>query len=211
MSDSPGHARRHEDTDIAPFGGDEVLPFEQQRRVHQFLTQETRYHVLLTILGHPAHLVTLDEFEYLVPKNRSTIRDHLDRLREKHIVDKYVYDGEERDPRLPREFWGLTEYGVNLLYEYNYLRYVPVLRALQDHLYLTEKIQRHRDAPRPALPEAVAEAFDTPDPDDEVLDLIDEGIEAGDADAGLFDAPPIEPDPDAEVEADADRPIDELF
>jgi hypothetical protein len=27
----------------------------------------------------------------------------------------------------------------------------------------------------------------------------------------LFDAPPIDPDPDADTEADAGRPIDELF
>lgn len=202
---------READGESAPFGGEDVMPLERQRRAHRFLTQETRYHVLQAILGHPKHLVTLDEFEYLVPKNRSTIRDHLDRLADKHLIAKYVYDGEDVGPNDPREFWGLTDYGVDLLNEYGYLRYVPVLRALQDTIYLTAKIERHRTAPRPELPGDVADAFAAPELAAEAETVIDEMRTAREAGERLFDAPPIDPEPDADTEADANRPIDELF
>ena len=194
----------------SPFGGDDVMPFEKQRRAHRFLTQETRYHIVQAILGHPAHLATLDELEYLVPKNRSTIREHLDRLAEKHIIDKYVYDGDAAGQYDPREFWGLTSYGITLLDEYDYLRYVPVLRALQDNLHLTEKIERHRTAPRPPLPETVEQAFRAPDLEADTKEAIDAALTVQQSDS-LFDAPPIKHDSDTEAAENADRPIDELF
>ncbi|NKE37246.1 hypothetical protein GWG54_15735 [Natronococcus sp. JC468] len=195
-----------------PFGGDDVMPIEKQRRAHQFLTQETRYHIIQAVLGHPTHLATLDELEYLVPKNRSTIREHLDRLAEKQVMAKYKYRGDETKRNEPREFWGFTSYGINLLDEYSYLRYVPVLRALQENLYLTEKIERHQDAPRPELPEDVSEALKIPEIDDETEAIIDDALAARERGADrLFDAPPIESGEDVETEAGADRPLDELF
>ncbi len=100
-----------------PFGGEDVLPFEKQRRAHRFITQETRYYTIQAILGHPDHLVTLDELEYLVPKNRSTILEHLDRLAEKGLVTKQVYDGDDAEQNDPREFWRFTSYGLTLLDE----------------------------------------------------------------------------------------------
>lgn len=210
MSDSANGSRRRfsEEAVEHPFGGEEVLPFEKQRRVHRFLTQETRYHIIQTILGHPRHLVTLDELEYLVPKNRSTIREHLDRLAEKRLITNYSYDGEDADASAPTEFWGLTEYGVTLIDEYDYLRYVPVLRALQDSLYVTEKIERHRNASRPPLPNTVASAFDTADLPDETTAFIEEAFALRDKGSGrVFDAPPVE----SPADPDDDRPIDELF
>lgn len=212
MSDSAGSPRNSGGNESDPFGGDDVLPIEKQRRVHQFLTQETRYHIVQAVLGHPASLATLDEFEYLVPKNRSTIREHLDRLAEKQVMTKYKYRGDEAERNDPREFWGFTSYGITLLDEYSYLRYVPVLRALQENLYLTEKIERHQNAPRPDLPEDVRASLKIPERDDETEASIDDALAAREQGGdGLFDAPPIEPDEGVESEAGADRPLDELF
>lgn len=212
MSDNAGGAGNPVGGEADPFGGDDVMPIEKQRRAHQFLTQETRYHIIQAVLGHPTYLATLDELEYLVPKNRSTIREHLDRLADKQVMAKYTYRGDETKRNEPREFWGFTSYGITLLDEYSYLRYVPVLRALQENLYLTEKIERHQDAPRPELPEGVSEALKIPEIDDETEAIIDDALavreRGGDQ---LFDAPPIEPDEDVETEAGADRPLDELF
>jgi len=211
MSDSSDSLRRQPDGPTDPFGGDDALPFEKQRRAHRFITQETRYHVIQAILGHPAHLVTLDELEYLVPKNRSTIREHLDRLAEKEIVAKQSYDGDDGGHGVPRDFWGFTSYGLTLLDEYNYLRYVPVLRALQDNLYLTEKIERHRNAPRPDLPADVADAFTAPTLDADRQAEFEDLLAAHERGGGrLFDAPAA-PEPDAPTEDGADRPLDELF
>lgn len=212
MSNSAGGPESPGGDETNPFGGDDVMPIEKQRRAHQFLTQETRYHIIQAVLGHPTYLATLDELEYLVPKNRSTIREHLDRLAEKQVMAKYTYRGEEAERNDPREFWGFTSYGITLLDEYSYLRYVPVLRALQENLYLTEKIERHQNAPRPDMPEDVSEALKIPEIDDETEALIDDVLAARDPGRGrLFDAPPIEPDEDVETETGADRPLDELF
>ena len=212
MSNSAGSPRNQVGGEVDPFGGDEVLPIEKQRRAHQFLTQETRYHIIQAVLGHPKHLATLDELEYLVPKNRSTIREHLDRLAEKQVVAKYKYRGDEAGQNDPKVFWGFTSYGISLLDEYSYLRYVPVLRALQENLYLTKKIKRHQDALRPDLPEDVSEALKIPDIDNETEAMIDDVLAARKRGGSrLFDAPPIEPDDDVETEDGADRPLDELF
>jgi hypothetical protein len=101
---------------------------------------------------------------------------------------------------------------ITLLDEYSYLRYVPVLRTLQENLYLTEKIERHQDAPRPELPEDVSESLKTPEIDDETDAIIDDTLAARERGGDqLFDAPPIESDEDVETEAGADRPLDELF
>lgn len=204
----------HTDTQGGPFGGDGVPPLERRRRAHQFLTQETRYYVIQATLGHPSHLVTLDEFDYLVPKNRSTIHEHLTRLADKDVMDRYTYEGDSAPGNDPREFWGFTASGVTLLDEYNYLRYVPVLRALQDALYLTDKIERHREAPRPDLPPAVATAFTPPEPDADTERAIESALAARDSGSErLFDAPPRVPDSDrdSDIDGDSERPIDELF
>lgn len=212
MSNSAGGPQNPVGGETDPFGGDDVLPIEKQRRAHQFLTQETRYHIIQAVLGHPRYLATLDELEYLVPKNRSTIREHLDRLADKQVMTKYKYRGDEAERNDPREFWGFTSYGITLLDEYSYLRYVPVLRALQKNLYLTKKIERHQDAPRPDLPEDVSESLKIPEIDDETEAIIDDMLAARECGGSrLFDAPPIEPDEDVEIEDGADRPLDELF
>lgn len=191
------------------FGSVDESPLEQQRRAHQFITQETRYYILLALLGHPHHMASLDELEYLVPKNRSTVHEHLGQLQEKNIATKLRTENNAQNE--PGEFWAFTEFGIKMAYEYNMLRYVPVLRVVQDHLYLTDQIKRHRDAPRPELPEAVSVAFeveDTPDMPDEFLPENQEELMEN---AQLFDAPPIEANPELETAEDADRPIDELF
>lgn len=212
MSNRAGSPRKPVDGEADPFGGNDVMPIEKQRRAHQFLTQETRYHIIQAVLGHPKHLATLDELEYLVPKNRSTIREHLDRLAEKQVMTKYTYRGDEVDRNDPREFWGFTEYGIALIDEYSYLRYVPVLRALQEQLYFTEKIERHQAAPRPDLPDNVRDALTIPELDDKTAAAIDDALATRErGENRLFDAPPVEPDENVETEGGANRPLDELF
>lgn len=209
MGDSADIPRRQPGGPPDPFGDDDTFPLEKQQRAHRFITQETRFHIIQAILGHPDHLVTLDELDYLIPKNPSTIRDHLDRLAEKGIVAKQTYDyDDEHDggQAIPRDFWRFTTYGLTLLDEYNYLRYVPVLRALQDNLSLTEKIDRHRNAPRPVLPDGVSNGFTAPTVDADKAEMEDMVAAHEYCDGHLFDAPAA---PD--TEDGPARPLDELF
>lgn len=191
------------------FGSVDEPPLEQQRRAHQFITQETRYYIILALLGHPHHMASLDELEYLIPKNRSTVHEHLGQLQDKDIATKFRKENNTQNE--PTEFWGFTEFGIEMVYEYNMLRYVPVLRVVQDNLYLTDQIERHRDAPRPNLPETVNAAFDVENAPEMPEEFLPKNQEELMENARLFDAPPIEADPELETAEDADRPINELF
>lgn len=134
-------------------------PFEEQRRVFELLSQETRHLIIQYVLGHPEHLVSLDELEYMIPKSKAAISDQLDNLIEAGVLDLYRHKPSEDKRDLPSKFYGLTERGIEVLHEYNYLRGVPVVRALYKNTRKSEKIKRHEEAPRPELPEPVKKTF----------------------------------------------------
>lgn len=141
--------------------------FAEQQRMRELLSQETRHLIIQLILGHPAHLVSLAELDYMIPKNEAAILDQLETLREAGILDVYVHEPNASTRNLPSKFWGPTERGVEILYEHNFLRGVPIARAVYEETQKSERVVRHEDAPRPDLPEAVAEAleFDEPEPE----------------------------------------------
>lgn len=138
-------------------------PFEEQRRIFDLLSQETRHLIIQYLLGHPEHLMSLDELDYMIPKSKAAISDQLDNLIEADILALYRYEPSEDKRDLPLKFYGFTEHGVEVLHEYNYLRGVPVARSLYKNTRKSEKIERHEDAPRPELPEAVREIFSEDD------------------------------------------------
>lgn len=153
--------------------GFDVMPFEEQRQVHELLSQETRHHIIQTILGHPAFLPSITEFDYYISKAKPTIHQQLDRLQDEDIVRVYELERDERKRDLPYRFYGLTEYGVDLLYEYKYLRGVPIMRAITDATEKSEKVARHQNAPRPNLPAPVADALQYDEPELETIDGAD--------------------------------------
>lgn len=138
---------------------DDGGPFEEQRQMYDLLSQETRHLILQYILGHPAHLPSLDELAYMMPKNKAAIRDQLQVLADSKIVERYEYPPNEDSRDLPSQFYGLTDHGVHILDEYNYLRGLPVARAIYANTRVSEKVERHRDAPRPNLPATVSQAL----------------------------------------------------
>jgi DNA-binding HxlR family transcriptional regulator len=136
-------------------------PFEEQRRIFELLSQETRHLVVQFVLGHPKHLASLDELNHMIPKSKAAISDQLDTLVQSGILNLYRHEPSEEKRDLPSKFYGLTEYGVETLYEYNYLRGVPAAQALYKNTRKSEKIERHQEAPRPDLPQSVREALTT--------------------------------------------------
>jgi predicted transcriptional regulator len=145
-------------SDTAPEGFED--PFAEQQRMRQLLSQETRHLILQLILGHPAHLTSLAELDYIIPKNEAAILDQLETLQEAGILDVYVHEPNASTRDLPSKFWGPTERGVEILHEHNFLRGVPIARAVYEETRKSERVQRHEDAPRPALPESVTEALE---------------------------------------------------
>jgi hypothetical protein len=134
-------------------------PFEEQRRIYDLLAQETRHLIVQYVLGHPEHLMSLDELAYMIPKSKGAISDQLGKLVDADVLAVYRCEGNEDKRDLPAKFYGFKENGVEILYEYNYLRGVPVARALYDSTEKTAKVQRHESAPRPELPVAVNQAL----------------------------------------------------
>ena len=147
-------------------------PFAEQQRLYELLSQDTRQLIVQELLGHPTHLMSLAELEYMTGKNRVTITNHLDTLREEDIIARYIFEPNKKTRGLPAQFYGFTERGVEILHDYKYLRGVPVARALYENTRKTEKIQRHEAAPRPDLPPVVAAALEFDEPD---LDGVDVG------------------------------------
>lgn len=135
-------------------------PFTEQREMRELLSQETRHLIIQCILGHPHHLMSLAELAYMIQKNEGAILDQLETLQKAGLLDVYVHEPNESTRDLPSRFWGPTERGVEILYEHNFLRGVPVARAVYEKTRKSEKVTRHETAPRPALPDAVHEALD---------------------------------------------------
>ncbi|XGI84226.1 ArsR family transcriptional regulator [Halorutilales archaeon Cl-col2-1] len=134
-------------------------PLEEQRQLFDLLSQETRHQVVRYILGHPKHLMSLDELDYMIPKSKGAIDDQLDNLIEEGILDLYEYPPNKDKRDLPSRFYGFTERGIQVLRDYQYLNNVPVLRAVYDNTKKSEKLERHQDAPRPELPETVEQGL----------------------------------------------------
>jgi predicted ArsR family transcriptional regulator len=151
-------------------------PFAEQQRLYELLSQDTRQLIVQELLGHPTHLMSLAELEYMTGKNRATIKNHLDTLRDEDIIVQYIFEPNKETRGLPAQFYGFTERGVEILHDYKYLRGIPVARALYENTRKTEKIQRHEAAPRPDLPPAVAKALEFDEPD---LDDVDVGVSTG--------------------------------
>lgn len=192
------------------FDVDDAAPYETQRTVQRYLSQETRHNILQVTLGHPAHLVSVTEFDYYVPKSRSTISEQLADLADHEILAQYHHEPNADVRDIPAGFWGLTEFGVDLLAEYNYLRGLPIVRAAHDATHKTEAVRRHENAPRPGLPAAVGEAldYDEPEPSDETADAA--SLSELREQTLYADAAPAAPNALNEG-AEGERTLDELF
>jgi len=158
-------------------------PFAEQRRIFDLLSQETRHLTIQEILGHPEHLVSLAELEYMTGKSQAALTDQLENLIDAELVAQYTYEPSKGKRDLPSQFYGFTEHGVQILYDYKYLRGLPVARALYDQTRKTEKIERHEAAPRPDLPKSVADALEFDEPERDVTDVESDDLRDAPVDA----------------------------
>lgn len=142
-------------------------PLEQQRELMELLSQPTRHSIIQTLLGHPKVLASTDELNHVIPsKSKKTIEEQLDVLVEADILAIYPYPPNKQSRGLPWKFFGFTERGAKVLGDFNYLKGVPMARAVQNQTRKSEKIQRHESAPRPPLPQVVRETFRLDESDD---------------------------------------------
>jgi DNA-binding transcriptional MocR family regulator len=137
--------------------GEHLSPFETQRELHAVFAQETRHRIIQTVLGHPDYLPSLAELAYYSQKSESAVLDQLAELEEFGLVTTYELEASQRKRNLPGTFYGFTERGVLLLDRFEYLSGSPMLQAIHEQTAKTKRIRRHESAPRPDLPEPVAE------------------------------------------------------
>ncbi|UTF52282.1 ArsR family transcriptional regulator [Natronosalvus rutilus] len=138
----------------------EESPLERQRRLMELLSQETRHSVIQTLVGHPEILASADEINHFIPsKSNKTVEEQLDVLVEADILTIYEYPPNKETRGFPWKFYGFTEYGTDILGEFNYLKGVPMTRSVHQKTRKPEKIERHEMAPRPSLPEPIRTAF----------------------------------------------------
>lgn len=138
----------------------EENPLERQRELMELLSQETRHSIVQALLGHPKLLASADEINHFVPsKSKKTVEEQLDVLVDADVLAVYEYppNGERRG--LPWKFYGFTEFGADVLGDFNYLKGVPMARAVHRRTRTPERIERHEAAPRPPLPEPVRTTF----------------------------------------------------
>jgi len=90
--------------DTAPEGFEES--FAEQQRMRELLSQETRHLVLQLILGHPEHLTSLAELDYVIPKYEAAILDQLETLQGAGILDVCVHEPSASTRDLPRSSGG---------------------------------------------------------------------------------------------------------
>ena len=209
----------HDPTDQGGFGEDHTIenlfdvdttgPYETQRTVQRYLSQETRHNILQVLLGHPDHLLSVTEFDYYISKSRATISEQLADLEDHDILTQYSHEPNANVRDLPSDFWGYTAFGVGLLAEYNFFRGHPIMRAVHDATHKTAVVKRHEAAPRPPLPESVesALAFDEAE---EVDTVVDESVAELREQTIYADAAPADPSV-LNADADGDRTLDELF
>lgn len=138
----------------------EENPLERQRELMELLSQETRHSIIQTLLGHPDVLASADEINHFIPsKSKKTVEEQLEVLVGAEILAIYDYPPNKETRGFPWKFYGFTEHGTDILGDFNYLKGVPMARAVHQKTRKPEKIERHETAPRPPLPEPVRATF----------------------------------------------------
>lgn len=133
-----------------------VNPLDRQRAMMILLLHETRHQIIQVILSHPAYLASEAELTYMnTDQPKKTVTDQISVLIKAGVLAEYRLESNKSIPNCPWTFYDLTEYGVEILRTFNYLKGVPFAQAVYEKTRKNSKIERHGNAPRPPLPDAV--------------------------------------------------------
>lgn len=135
------------------------VPFEKKRELLATLSQETRHTIIQTLLGHPDNLASAGELHHMVGKSKKTVNDQLKVLVDEGIIAQFQHLPNKDRRGLPWQFYGFTQFGIDLLADFGYLSSVPMMRAIYEKTRKTDKVERHQQAPRPELPEVIQDAL----------------------------------------------------
>lgn len=126
------------------------------RGIRGLVSREPNHTVLQALLGHPQHAASRDELEFFAGEN---IGAALAELARADIIDVYERPESVGKEGYPVEFWGFTEFGIEVLAEYGLLKGYPLVCAVHASTVRSKRLQKHLMAPRPELPDKVRDAF----------------------------------------------------
>lgn len=114
-----------------------------------FVTQDTRYTLLMNMWAHPKQAPSQEELVYLYPdKSRTAIVEALDKLIEWGFVNKLVIPAGERERSMPNTFYELSDVGQAFLKQYRLLPDLEELQEKYQELPKPDRIRRAEQAPR---------------------------------------------------------------
>ena len=80
------------------FDVDDAAPYETQRMVQRYLSQDPRHNLLQVLFGHSSHLASTTELAYYILRSRSAISDQLVNPGDHGITPRDNYEP-NADPR----------------------------------------------------------------------------------------------------------------
>jgi len=121
------------------------------RELVHFVTQQTRFALIVNILQHPEQLPSMYELEQLNPSvSDATVYKHIQKLIDAGIVKEVALDDDDRRQGYPWKFYGLTDEGRAFLEEHNLLAAEATLQRIYDTIAdKPEKMVKYENAPRP--------------------------------------------------------------
>ena len=116
-----------------------------------FVTQQTRFALIATLLQHPEQLPLMYELERLNPTvSDATVYMQIQKLIDTGIVTEIALDDDERRQGFPWKFYGPTDEGCAFLEDHNLLAAEETLQRIYDTITdKPEKMIKYENAPRP--------------------------------------------------------------
>ena len=126
----------------------------ETRELVHFVTQQTRFSLVMDILQHPEQLPSMYELEELNPSvSDATVYKHVQKLIDAGIVREVTLDSDDRQQGYPWKFYGLTDEGREFLEEHNLLAAEETLQRIGEAISdKPEKMLKYENAPRPHKP-----------------------------------------------------------
>jgi len=123
----------------------------ETRELVHFVTQQTRFVLISSILQHPEQLPSMYELEELNPSvSDATVHKHIQKLIDAGIVGEIALDDDQRRQGYPWKFYGLTDEGREFLEEHNLLAADETLQQTYDIISdKPEKMVKYENTPRP--------------------------------------------------------------
>lgn len=115
-------------------------------------TQGTRHALLIDMAAHPEQMPSFEELNRANPdRSKSTLSEHLEKLVEHGVVDKFVVPPGQRNRKSSHHFFSISKDGIVFLGHHQLLPDIPKLQAQYDNIDKPDEIEKLEAYPRDGL------------------------------------------------------------